>query len=412
MIDFLGLIKRHMLYLLPFYQYLKVRRLRKRKQINIVFFAMSVSMWRYQNLYELLSRHPRFNVSIVIQPCVTYSAKQQKEDADALVAFFKDRGVPYIMGFGPDGEYVNVRKTLSPDILFYPQPYGDYYPEALEFRRFYDKLLCYYPYAFWMSQGAWSYNQPLHKTAWKLFYPTDLHRKDAEAFSERRGKNMEIVGYPTSDQFLSGHFTDVWKPQRIRKKRVIWAPHFTIFSEGYVAQANFLWMADLMLEICEKYSDTIQFVFKPHPRLFTELCRHGDWGEEKAAAYYQKWAEMPNSQVETEGFIDLFMTSDAMIHDSGSFCVEYHYTGCPVMFVSKEFSGQLSGKNDFGKLAMNLHYIGQDLQDIVAFIEETVLKGNDPMKQQRLQFRNDYLLPPNGKTVAENTMDILLRELC
>jgi hypothetical protein len=61
---------------------------------------------------------------------------------------------------------------------------------------------------------------------------------------------------------------------------------------------------------------------------------------------------------------------------------------------------------------MNLHYIGQDLQDIVAFIEEVVLKGNDPMKQQRLQFRNDCLLPPNGKTVAENTMDVLLRELC
>ena len=77
-----------------------------------------------------------------------------------------------------------------------------------------------------------------------------------------------------------------------------------------------------------------------------------------------------------------------------------------------DFEEQVEGKNDFGKIAMNLHYVGKDERDIIDFIENVVLNGNDPMKQQRLQFRNDYLLPPNGKTVAENTMDVLLRELC
>ena len=36
------------------------------------------------------------------------------------------------------------------------------------------------------------------------------------------------------------------------------------------------------------------------------------------------------------------------------------------------------------------------------FLENVVLGGNDPMKEQRLAFYNQYLLPPGGKSVAEN----------
>ena len=61
---------------------------------------------------------------------------------------------------------------------------------------------------------------------------------------------------------------------------------------------------------------------------------------------------------------------------------------------------------------MNLHYVGKEKQDIIDFIENVVLKGDDPLKPRRQQFKQDYLLPPNGKTVAENTMDVLIRELC
>ena len=121
---------------------------------------------------------------------------------------------------------------------------------------------------------------------------------------------------------------------------------------------------------------------------------------------------MKNTQVETGEFVDLFMTSDAMIHDSGSFAVEYHYSGNPVMYVAQNFEEQLKEKNDFGKLAMNLHYVGRGKQDIVDFIENVVLAGEDPLKPQRQQFLEDYLIPPHGKTVVENTMDVLLREFC
>ena len=396
----------------PIYHIWLVRRLKKKKTINVVFFAASVSMWRYQRLYECMAQNPRFNTNIIILPASAYSESQQDADTSALMNFFNFKNTPFIIGRNANGEYFDVRGELMPDLLFYPQPYHNFYTNILSFSHFYDKLLCYIPYAFWDCKGKWSYDQPLHRLAWKLFYPTPLHKDDAVSYSFRKGKNMEIVGYPTADDFLYGKKKEVWRAQNCLKKRIIWACHFTIFTDGPVMQSNFLWMSDYMCDIACQYSDKIQFVFKPHPRLYTELCKHPDWGEAKAKEYYKLWETMDNTQIETGEFVDLFMTSDAMIHDCGSFSVEYHYSENPVMYIAKNFEEQIEDKNDFGKIAMNLHYVGKEKQDIIDFIENVVLKGDDPLKPKRQQFKQDYLLPPHGKTEAENTMDVLIRELC
>ena len=399
-----------LIHLLPIYQRIYIAYLRHKK-INVVFFASSLSQWRYQKLYNRLSQNPKFNVFIVICPCCTVSETQQKNDIKLLTNYFDVNNINYTIGES-NGELQNIKKEISPDILFYPQPYGGYYPDLISYKNFWYKLICYYPYAFWTAKDDWSYNLFFHNIAWKLFYPTDLHMKDAQLYSYRKGHNMEIVGYPTADDFMKKSYKDIWIPQHNHKKRLIWAPHFTISSGGLVKQSNFLWMADLMLSLACQYSDRIQFVFKPHPRLFSELSNHIDWGEERAKEYFNLWETMENTQVETGEFVDIFMTSDAMIHDCGSFAVEYHYSENPVMYIAQNFEEQLAEKNDFGRIAMNLHYVGKTKQDIIDFIENVVLNGDDPMKSQRQQFKKDYLLPPNGKTVAENTMDVLLRELC
>ena len=406
-------IKNIILRLLPLYQWFYVRRLRHKKEINVVFFASSLSMWRYQHLYEALSKHPCFKTYIVVQPFITFSHTQRTENIKELCHYFDNRSISYLLGTDAHGVELDIKNKLKPDLLFYPQPYFGNNSYEQSYSSFYYKLICYYPYAFWRSKDSWSYDLPFHRMAWKLFYSTELHRQDAKQYCTfNRGRNVEVVGYPTADDFLSGNYVDEWKPQPFKKKRVIWAPHFTISFGGPLKQANFLWMACFMLELAKKYSNELQFVFKPHPRLFTELCKHKDWGEERAKEYYRTWATMENTQLQTGEFVDLFMTSDAMIHDSGSFGVEYHYSGNPVMYVADNFEEQVADMALFGQLAMRQHYVGKCKQDIIDFIENTVIGGNDPMKEGRARFVQDYLIPPNGKTVVQNTMDILLKELC
>ena len=151
--------------------------------------------------------------------------------------------------------------------------------------------------------------------------------------------------------------------------------------------------------------------FKPHPALLTQLYQHPEWGQERTDEYYELWRTMPNTQLEAGEFVDLFMTSDAMIHDSGSFAVEYHYSRKPVMFVSKNMKPILDTQSTFGLKAYDLHYIGKDEAGIRRFIDEVVLGGNDPLLPEREQFFRDYLLPPGGKSVAQNILDDILDSL-
>ena len=369
-------------------------QLKGRKQLNVVFMALDVALWRYQSIYELMVADERFNPTIVLTPCLVRDAES---DLRGLRKFFDERHISYIDYDSKKGA-VDIRKELCPDIIFYTQPYEYLLIPEYDCRHFYDLLLCYMPYGFWSSTGKLSYNLHFHNMAWRLYYSTSLHLLEAQKVATNRGRNVRVVGYANTDDYLKGHYEQVWKTvaDGVKRKRVIWAPHFSIISanSAFPPRGNFLWLADMMLEFAKEYADRIQIAFKPHPALLNQLYQHPEWGRERADAYYEEWRMMENTQLETGQFVDLFMTSDAMIHDSGSFAVEYHYSRKPVMFVTHDKKSVYSTLSEFGYKAYDLHYFGQNEADVRHFIDDVVLGGNDPMRLQREQFYHDYLLPP------------------
>ena len=402
---------------IDFHQRRYVRHLQKKEKINVVFFAMQRSLWKYQNLYQKFKNNNRFNVSIVLSPALNFVKEQREQDMKELRMFFSTQNIKfYDYDVNHPDKVIDIKKVLDPDILFYPQHYTPLLNPLHDSSHFYDRLICYYPYALWTTGGSWGYNSGMQNHAWKLFYSTKFNYDDACKYCFNKGKNAYIVGFPSMDDFLKGEYHYEWKNADEKLKKIIWAPHFSINSYNIIInRACFLWMGDTMLDIAKKYKDKIQIVFKPHPRLMTELYAHPDWGKEKTDAFYKLWETMPNTKVETGNYIDLFMTSDAMIHDCGSFSVEYLYSKNPVMFMTngeEEYRKELNG---LGNGALDQHYIGTDTDAIYHFLDDIVIGENDTMKEQRNKFVNDILLPPNGKSVVENTMDIIykgLRVLC
>ena len=382
-------------------------------EVKVVFFAMSVAMWRYQHLFELMLNDPRFKPVIVLSPGVDYSTEQQDADMKGLRKYFDERGVNYI-DFQIAGKPFDVKGELDPDLLFYPQPYERLLVPEHDCMAFYDSLICYYPYAFWTSVGKWSYNFHFHNLAWRLYYSTKDHLAQAQKTASNHGRNVRVVGYPNADDFLRGNYEDVWKQtdDGKKRKRLIWAPHYAITPAfGLIARSNFLSMAQGMLDLAKNLADELQIAFKPHPRLLTELYKHSDWGKERTDAYYQQWESGYNTQLASGDFVDLFMTSDAMVHDSGSFAVEYHYTLNPVMFISNDMDALLKTQSEFGKLAYKFHEIGRGMEDVERFIREVVIEGKDRMRSWREWFYTEYLLPPNGKSVAQNTLNDIVSSI-
>ncbi len=158
-----------------------------------------------------------------------------------------------------------------------------------------------------------------------------------------------------------------------------------------------------MVDLAEKYKNQIQWAFKPHPWLYSSLCKLEDWGEDRTNAYFKKWADLEYTQFEHGAYADLFASSDAIIiHDCGSFLVEYLYTRNPALYLTLPNTNR--SYNEVGRKALDCYYQGVEKEDIERFIEDVVLAGNDSKRADRNVFHQKYLLPPHGQTAAQNVL--------
>lgn len=386
----------------------------KKETIEVVFFAVNNAMWRYQGIYDLLSKERRFNCHIVLTVFETYSKAQQAEDLRQLRAYFDEKQIGYKDYDEVSGRGYDVAAKINPDILFYPQPYGQIYPKEHHFRSFSNKLLCYSTYSVNVLQPSYSlYDLRFHNMAWKIYCPTTIEKNNAAKHARNHGRNWLVSGYTNLDRYCGSEYVDVWKSQRNRLKRLIWAPHFTIVNDltFIKSRSNFLWMAQLMLDVSEKYKGQLQIAFKPHPRLKSELYKHPDWGKDKTDAYYERWANGENTQLETGDFVDLFMSSDAMIHDCASFAAEYLYLNKPVAFVSADIAELKADHNELGSAALDQHYIAENADDVMRFIQDVVIEGHDSMKAQRTSFYEKVLRPNVTGTTSQFIVEDIKRSL-
>ena len=139
------------------------------------------------------------------------------------------------------------------------------------------------------------------------------------------------------------------------------------------------------------------------------LYLHPQWGRQKTDEYYKKWETGKNTNYINGEYIDLFKSSDALIHDCSSFTMEYLFTKKPALFLAN--FGHDGQANEVAMRAYNAHYKAKTKNEICAFIDDVVLGDNDPLKKARESFFNEVLLPPNGRTASENILEELSKAL-
>ena len=408
-------IKAYLNTLYPVFLNRRVKAVSRKDRIEVVFFAMNLAMWRYQDVYDLLSEEERFNCHIVLTVPNSFTKEQQVLDLNQMREYFQNRRIKYLDYDESNSKAYDVKRLINPDILFYPQPYGgDMYPAEHDFSAFKDKLWCYIPYSLNVIKEAdWLYDLYFHNLAWKIYRPLRSETETAIRVARNKGINNVTSGYLNIDRYILDEADDVWKIKDHVHKRLIWAPHFSIDTENawLKGRANFLWLSQLMLDIAREYRDKLQIAFKPHPRLKSELYRCPDWGKDKTDLYYEQWSTMENTQLETGDFVDLFKTSDAMIHDSGSFTAEYLFVNKPVAFTSKNIEVLLEEHSEFGRAALNQHYIVGDAAEVRSFIDDVVLGGQDIMLAQRTEFFETVLKPNVTGSTSQFIVDDIKRSL-
>ena len=388
-----------------------VKTLKNKSKITVAFFLQSPSVWKYDRLYWLFERSERFEPVVVICPFnvhLNYDKGEMQKVMKQTEDFVKKSGYRYFQTFdGERNKWLNVKKILNPDVIFYTKPYKDTLPQY-HIYRFKDRLNCYIMYGTCCIDIFWTnFNLPFHNLLWRYFVENEFHVGYSQQYQTCGGTNTVVSGSLGMETLMLPDYkpVDVWKPQSVRKKRIIWAPHHTV---DYLFNfSNFFAYCDFMLELAEKYKDEIQIAFKPHPVLKFKLLNI--WGEERTEAYYQRWRDLPNGQLEDGYYTDLFLTSDAMIHDCASFTAEYLYTRKPTMFIVKDKDA--NHWNTFGQMCFELHYHAYQPADVEEYIKNVVIAENDPKAAEREQFYKDYLYPKDGVMPSQKIVDTLLQAI-
>lgn len=394
-------------FVLPFLSW----RVKHKKRINIVFLAMNPDMWKYDKVYRLLANDNRFNPIIVTAMRNIPNMELRLQEQETMMSYFLSNGYNAVRGYNLDKKkWINLKK-LRPDIIFHTQPYSRIIERSLEFFNHLNALHCYSPYSFQISNVGWNWDNNLQQYCWKIFYVCEMHLEQSERFSRVGKVNAVAAGYCLEEEYAESAKDTViasaaWKNDS--RKRIIWAPHHSIQEREMFKVSSFLEIADLMVKLREEYREKIVFAFKPHPVLKTKLYEL--WGAERADAYYDDWAKAENAFDAQGDYKALFAGSDAMIHCSGSFIVEYLYTGKPVAYVySKTRNPPDIGL--IGDAALNAHYPMHSETDIRHFIDEVVLGGHDNMAHIRKSVADKYLKSPNGKMFSENVYETILEGL-
>lgn len=393
------------LVLMPFYQKIfiprKVRRVRRKKVVNVLFIIHELGAWKTEGLYLKMKQHPRFCPRLLL----VHEVKALYE-YELLKSYIENKHYDYYT-IKPNEK---IKNKFSPDIIFYQKPYIDVIEPRLFFHHNLGTLFCYEIYSFWNRTHPGIKKHYFLNFVWQFYVENNKVVEELSTILYTKGSNLICTGVSYMDDLLlnKNHFQNPWKDMGFDKKKIIYAPHHTIatFDSGYYKYSTFLDYCDFMLEMAEKYKDETQWAFKPHPLLKMKLIEV--WGEKKTEAYYKKWEYLENGQISEGEYMGLFKHSDAMIHDCGSFKLEYLYTGNPVLYLVKE-DQEYDYPNWQTQEALRLHYQARSSADIEEFIRN-IIKDKDDFKDERDSFVKNYLTPPNGKGACDNIIDAILGE--
>lgn len=379
------------------YYPLRIRQLRKQSIISVVFKIDDLGAWKTEELYKLMLSHPRFAPKLFI------SKNLVEDDRVNLRAYCEEKGYDYLE---IDGINKTVWDYCYPDLVFFQKPYRDTFDNLKHLIVNHKTLFVFVNYALHSSIEPWCFDWPYLHKCWQIYYENKTLALEYGRLLKSRIPNSYATGLPIMDELLTPktETPDQWKMCTKQKKRIIYAPHHSIDPENEWQTSTFLTFGEAILNLAEKYSNKVQWAFKPHPLLREKVEKV--WGKEKTDAYYYRWQNATWSQFKEGKYMGLFHHSDAMIHDCGSFTMEYLYTSNPVMYLMRN-KNLAETFNSAYKTALSLHYQAWTIAEIESFIQN-VIAGIDPKQEDRKNFKIHYLTPPYAQSAAQNIIDCIL----
>ena len=188
-------------------------------------------------------------------------------------------------------------------------------------------------------------------------------------------------------------YIDYENKNKSDRKTIMIAPHHSI-DGGYnkaLSLSNFAKYSKLFLELPDMYPE-LDFIFRPHPALFYCLVEKGGWTQEQVDNYIQEMKSKKNVSYDDGGdYFKSFSKTDGIIQDCGSYLVEYFYTEKPQCYMLKQEKDIDEKFVELGKKCLENCYIAYEKEAIIDFIENVIIRENDPKKEARIDFARNVV---------------------
>lgn len=368
----------------------------KERPIKVAFIMYELAFWKNEALYTAMQADERFTPAFwLLNPFYIADETIRHDVRNQCIDYIQKNNFPYYDNLTLE----ELRIAFAPDYIFAVQPYAHNIP--FEIYNLRNELPCFIPYGYSNMHTGLVYNDKKIRYFFRYYVESEYIQNEARKYMANKARNTRVTGLPMATWLLNAK-----SRRNDNRKCIIWAPHWTIGQDNTRALniSTFLTIADEMLNIVNTYKEQISFVFKPHPRLKRELYTTDNWGAERTDAYYRSWQDGENTRLEDGDYTALFAESDAMIHDCGSFILEYLLMNKPCMYMLR--AGAHTPFNQSTQQALECYQKGTTPQDIENFIQD-VLAGNDSMTEKREAFIHSYLLPNNQSPVQNIISDLL-----
>ena len=384
-----------------------IKRLRTKETVNVGFVAYSSAMWSCDALFKKIDKSKKFNPVVIVCDLEEGTAETRNKIHKDAVEFFNKKGYKTV-----DARKIPAEEYLQKmDLLIYLTPFR-ISQKNLNIQEVPLRILTVYiTYSFMIAEREEKFNLPMYQLTWKFFTDTLIYKDLMGEKCHPGNENAEFCGFMKMDTFLEKSKRDsavVWKGSP-KAKRIIYAPHHSVFDEK-AGFSTFDLNGKFMLELAKKYKDETSWIIKPHPLLRGRIVKNGFFKNvEEYDEYLKEWDKLPNAKVVMGGdYLEWFKSSDSMILDSISFLVEYQYAHKPLLLLTRD----TQRFNAFGKKLKEVLYQanGDDYKTIEDYLKNVVLSGDDVMKEKREKFFDEnlnYYKYNNGRLASDYVYEFL-----
>lgn len=369
----------------------RIRKIRHlNRPIKVGFFVQYDASFTLRKVFSLLCEEKDFDPQIVIIPDSLRGEKYMFETAERAFHTLSNEYGGRVVNSWDGTKWCDLAPQF--DVCFISNPYDgqtmSQYTITYNGKRGVPVFFAKYFYDCGTVADRVFYKQQGFSFLWRFYFDRrcDVGQLYSAHWPLRIFNRVRVVGAPQTDAMAD------FVPKDRSRKLIVLAPHQSVVEDGLLHIGNFNDYVELFLRLPKMYPH-VDWVFRPHPLLFRRMVMAGYWTDSIKDEFLRKLTSFANVRYENGGsYYETMMNSDAMIEDSGSFIGEYYYTGKPHCYVLHSEERMRRNFLPWGQTLLSHLYKAYSEQDIINFIDNVVLAGNDPMKEEREKFAKEKLM--------------------